>query len=116
MDIQNLKITVGQMRSLIMALINLDSQKQLKKSNSMTKNHGKQIKDDAKYEALRREGARKEKAARIANTPNASKKGGKSSPMEDRTKAELLDEAKKIGITGRHSMTKGALIQAIRNH
>lgn len=82
----------------------------------MTKNHGKQIKDDAKYEALRRQGASKEKAARIANSPNASKKGGKSSPLEERTKDELLDQAKVIGIKGRHKMKKQELINAIRNH
>lgn len=39
----------------------------------MTKNHGKQIKNDAKYEALRKQGASKEKAARIANTPPVKK-------------------------------------------
>lgn len=82
----------------------------------MVKDHGKQIKDDAKYEALRREGASKEKAARIANTPDASKKGGKSSPLEERTKSELLSQAKNIGIKGRHGMTKDKLIYAIRNH
>ncbi len=82
----------------------------------MAKNQGKQIKDDAKYEALRREGASKEKAARIANTPDAGKKGGKSEPLDDRTKNELLAEAKKIGIKGRHSMTKDELTDAIRNH
>ncbi len=82
----------------------------------MTKNHGKQIKDDAKYEALRREGASKEKAARIANSPDASQKGGKSKPLDDRTKDQLLAEAKKIGIKGRHSMTKDKLKAAIRNH
>lgn len=82
----------------------------------MAKNHGKSIKDDKKYEALRDEGMSKEKAARIANTPNASKKGGKASPLDDRTKEELLQEAKKIGIAGRHKMNKSELIGAIRNH
>lgn len=82
----------------------------------MTKNHGKQIKDDAKYETLHRQGASKEKAARIANSPNASKKGGKSAPLEQRTKGELLDQAKVIGIKGRHKMKKEELIHAIRNH
>jgi general stress protein YciG len=82
----------------------------------MVKDHGKQIKDDAKYEALRREGASKEKAARIANTPDAGQKGGKSSKLEERTKDELLEEAKKIGIKGRHAMNKDKLINAIRNH
>ncbi len=35
----------------------------------MARDHGPQIKDDEQYEALRRQGASKEKAARIANTP-----------------------------------------------
>jgi hypothetical protein len=82
----------------------------------MAKDHGKQIKDDEKYEALRDKGMSKEKSARIANTPNASKKGGKSSKLDERTKEELLAEAKKIGITGRHNMNKSKLIEAIRNH
>ena len=34
----------------------------------MAEDHGPAIKDDEQYEALRREGASKEKAARIANT------------------------------------------------
>jgi hypothetical protein len=34
----------------------------------MAKDHGPQIKDDERYEALRKQGASKEKAARIANT------------------------------------------------
>lgn len=82
----------------------------------MTKDHGKQIKDDAKYEALRRQGASKEKAARIANTPDSGKKGGKASKLEERTKAELLEQAKKIGIKNRHKMKKDKLIAALRNH
>lgn len=82
----------------------------------MAKDHGNSIKDDAKYEALRREGASKEKAARIANSPNASKKGGESSNLEERTKTQLLEQAKTIGISGRHRMNKASLIDAIRNH
>ncbi|MFE7086901.1 DUF7218 family protein [Sphingobacterium spiritivorum] len=82
----------------------------------MSKDHGNQIKDDEKYEALRNKGMSKEKAARIANTPDASRKGGKSSNLDERKKSELLAEAKKIGIKGRHSMTKSKLIDAIRNH
>ena len=34
----------------------------------MAEDHGPQIKNDERYEALRRQGASKEKAARIANT------------------------------------------------
>jgi hypothetical protein len=82
----------------------------------MAKDHGKQIKDDAQYEALRKKGTSKEKSARIANSPDASKKGGQASDLDSRTKSDLLVEAKKIGISGRHSMKKDELIKAIRNH
>lgn len=44
-----------------------------------TKNHGPSVKNDRQYEGLRKKGMSKERAAKIANTPNASKKGGKSS-------------------------------------
>ena len=80
------------------------------------KDPGPSVKDNEKYEALRREGASKEKAARIANTPNAGEKGGHASPYEDRTKSELLDKARKVGIDGRSKMTKDELIDALRNH
>jgi len=82
----------------------------------MAKDHGKQIKDDEKYEALRDEGMSKEKAARIANTPNASKKGGKASSLEERTKDELTKEAKKIGLKGYSKWNKKQLIEKIRHH
>lgn len=82
----------------------------------MTKNHGNQIKDDAKYEALREQGMSKEKAARIANTPDASQRGGRASNLESRKKQELLEQAGQIGIRGRHSMNKHELIAAIRHH
>jgi hypothetical protein len=45
----------------------------------MAKNHGSSVKDDKQYEGLRKKGMSKERAAKIANTPNASSKGGKSS-------------------------------------
>jgi hypothetical protein len=37
------------------------------------------VKNPKQYEALKDKGMSKERAARIANTPDASKKGGKSS-------------------------------------
>lgn len=81
----------------------------------MVKDHGKSIKDDAKYEALRKEGMSKTKAARIANTPDSGKKGGKAKKYEDRTKKELYDKAKEVGIDGRSKMSKEELIKALRN-
>jgi hypothetical protein len=45
----------------------------------MAKNHGSSVKNDKQYEGLRKKGMSKERAAKIANTPNASKKGGKKS-------------------------------------
>lgn len=80
----------------------------------MAKDHGTQIKNDALYERLRDEGASKAKAARIANArANGSLDSG-GGRLEDRTRAELVDEARKIGIEGRSTMDKDALIKAIR--
>jgi hypothetical protein len=45
----------------------------------MAKDHGSSVKDDKQYEGLRKKGMSKERAAKIANTSNASKKGGESS-------------------------------------
>ncbi len=73
------------------------------------------IKNEEQYEALRNQGYGKEKAARIANTQNAGKKGGSSKKYEKRSKKELYEQAKKIGIDGRSKMDKEALIDALRN-
>ena len=45
----------------------------------MAKDHGPSVKNDKQYEGLRRKGMSKERAAKIANTPNASRKGGERS-------------------------------------
>jgi hypothetical protein len=84
----------------------------------MAKNHGPSIKDDEQYEALRRQGESKEKAARIANTSRtqAGKRGGESGSYEDWTKEDLEQRAAEIGIEGRSKMDKGELIDALRNH
>jgi hypothetical protein len=37
------------------------------------------VKNEKQYEGLRKKGMSKERAAKIANTPDASKKGGKKS-------------------------------------
>lgn len=82
----------------------------------MAKDHGPQIKDDKKYEELKKQGYSKEKAARIANSENPGEKGGKAEKYEERTKEELLDKAREIGIEGRSEMNKDELIDALRNH
>jgi hypothetical protein len=46
---------------------------------AMAKDHGPSVKNDKQYEGLRKKGMSKERAAKIANTPGASKKGGKNS-------------------------------------
>jgi len=81
----------------------------------MAKDHGNSIKDDDQYEALRDDGMSKEKAARIANTPDASERGGESSPYEDWTKDELYERAQEVGVDGRSSMSKSELIAALRS-
>jgi hypothetical protein len=84
----------------------------------MAKDHGPSVKDDRRYEALRKQGASKEKAARIANTPakQAGKKGGRSAKYEDWNKTDLERKAREVGIEGRSKMSKGELIDALRNH
>lgn len=74
------------------------------------------IKNEDQYEALRDKGASKEKAARIANSSNSGKKGGKSDKYEDRSKDDLYKKAKEVGIEGRSKMSKKELINALRNH
>ena len=83
--------------------------------------HGSSIKDDDTYEELRKQGASKEKAARIANAQandgmSPSEKGGKAPPYEEWTKDELYERAQEIGIEGRSDMDKDELIEALRNH
>jgi hypothetical protein len=83
-----------------------------------TKSHGPSVKDDKQYEALRDQGASKEKAARIANsnTKSSSKKGGKASSYDDWSKDDLQKRAGEIGIEGRSKMNKSELVKALRNH
>ena len=83
---------------------------------------GPSVKDPEMYEALRDDGASKEKAARISNAAsNTSRKavgakGGRSGDYEDWTKKDLAKRAGELGIEGRSSMSKAELITALRNH
>jgi hypothetical protein len=80
------------------------------------------VKDPEQYEALRDEGMSKEKAARISNASakegrsNVGSRGGKAEDYDERTKDELMDRAREIGIEGRSHMSKGELIDALRHH
>lgn len=87
----------------------------------MVKQHAAQINNEEAYEALRDKGYSKEKSARISNAQanenqSPSKKGGKSKKYEERTKKELYESAKELDISGRSTMSKSELIDALRNH
>lgn len=83
---------------------------------------GPQIKDSDTYDALRDQGASKEKAARIANAAakqgrsEIGKRGGESEPYEQWTVAALKQRAKELGLSGYSALRKGQLIDALRTH
>ncbi len=80
-----------------------------------SKNSFRSIQNKETYEALREQGASKEKAARIANTSPQDQERD-SRPYEQRTRKELYRKAQEIGIEGRSDMSKGELIEALRDH
>jgi len=86
------------------------------------KRPGPSVKDDELYEKLRDEGNSKEKSARIANAAastsrsSVGRKGGQSASYDDWTVAELRKRAAELDIEGRSSMSKGDLVEALRNH
>ena len=88
----------------------------------MAKDHGPMIKNDDQYEALRKEGMSKEKAARITNASwsqgrsTVARRGATAENYEDRTKQELYEKAKQVGIEGRSNLDKQGLIKALREH
>ena len=53
----------------------------------MSKDHGSSVKNDKQYEGLRKKGMSKSRAAKIANTPGASKKGGKKGGKKSGSKS-----------------------------
>jgi hypothetical protein len=86
----------------------------------MAEDHGPTVKDDELYEKLREKGESKEKAARIANAraggEDVHEKGGKAEDYDERTRDELEERAREIGIEGHSQMSKGELIRALRSH
>ena len=87
-----------------------------------TKDHGPSVKDDKVYERVRKSGASKEKAARIANAAAkegrsaVGKRGGRSGSYEEWSKDDLQKKARDVGIEGRSKMNKQELVKALRNH
>jgi len=78
------------------------------------------LKNPEMYEALRKEGNSKQKAARISNAAaqegaaEIGRRGGKSGSYDDWTVSELRKRAKELGLKGYSSMTKQELIGALR--
>lgn len=74
----------------------------------MAKDHGPTVKDDKQYEGLHRKGMSKARAARIANSPGASRRGGRASGSGRRrsatrqggTKAQKAAAGRKGGKAG----------------
>lgn len=80
------------------------------------------IKDPEVYEALRDEGASKEKAARIANAAardgrsSVGKRGGAAEAYEEWTVPQLRRRARELGLEGTSHLRKSELIDALRSH
>lgn len=79
------------------------------------------IKDPELYEELRKDGASKQKAARISNAAAArgrsaiGRKGGRSGDYEDWSVDDLRGRAKELGLTGYSGLRKSELVSKIRN-
>ena len=80
------------------------------------------LKNPKMYEALREDGASKEKAARISNAAAkrgasaVGKRGGKAGDYDDMTVPQLRKRAKELGLKGYSGKRKPELINALRDH
>ncbi|WP_100812867.1 MULTISPECIES: Rho termination factor N-terminal domain-containing protein [unclassified Microbacterium] len=90
----------------------------------MPRDKDSRLKDPEMYEALREDGASKEKAARISNAAGGTKagrsnvggKGGQAGSYDDWTVPQLKKRAKELGLSGYSSKRKNELIRALRDH
>ena len=73
------------------------------------------IKNEDTYQALRDDGASKQKAAAIANAQANDSVNHDSRPYEERTVDELHGLASERDIDGRSKMNKSELIKALRD-
>jgi hypothetical protein len=80
------------------------------------------LKDPELYEALRKDGNSKEKAARISNAAAkrgrgaVGRKGGEAGDYDDWSVADLRQRAKELGLSGYSGKRKADLIALLRGH
>ena len=80
------------------------------------------LKDPELYEELRKDGASKEKAARISNAAARDgrsaigHRGGAAGDYDDWTVERLRGRAKELGLTGYSRKRKSELIAMLRGH
>jgi len=80
------------------------------------------IKDEEMYRSLRKEGASKEKAARVSKAAaregrgKVGRRGGRAEDYEERTVPELRSRARQLGLKGYSGKRKSELIRMLRNH
>ena len=80
------------------------------------------LKDPHLYEELRKEGASKEKAARVSNAAaregraTVARRGGHAGDYEDWSVERLRHRAKELGLHGYSHRRKAELVEMLRRH